>query len=192
MSSVGKTTAADAVAKKYRLKHIAGGDMLKEMAYDRGYSPSGSDWWDTPEGMRFLAERRGDAEFDKEVDRRLEQHVRRGNVVITSYPMPWLVKDDGLKLWFDASQKNRACRLASRDSITKSRALEIVRRRDRENRRIYKMLYGIDFGKDLSPFNFVIDTNKLSASEVAKAACEITGEYIRSKSFEPHRNDLRK
>ena len=49
MPSVGKTTAADEIAKRFHLKHLAGGDMLKQIAFERGYRPSGSDWWDTPE-----------------------------------------------------------------------------------------------------------------------------------------------
>jgi CMP/dCMP kinase len=180
MSSVGKTTAADAIAKKYQLKHVAGGDMLKQIALERGYKPSGSDWWDNSEGMKFLSERKLDPEFDKKVDAKLAECIRKGNVVITSYPMPWLAKDDGLKLWFEASQKKRAERLAGRDSISKSLALEIIRKRDRQNKRIYKKLYGIRFGDDLTPFHFIIDTNKLSAPEVAKAASRIVGEYVRA------------
>ena len=152
--------------------------MLKQMALERGYKPSGSDWWDTPEGMKFLTERKLDPEFDKKVDRKLAECIRKGNVVVTSYPMPWLAKDDGLKLWFEASQRNRAKRLAGRDSISKSLALEIIQKRDRQNKRIYKRLYGIRFGDDLTPFHFIIDTNKLSAPEVAKAASKIVGEYV--------------
>ncbi len=177
MSSVGKTTAADEIAQKYRLKHLAGGDMLKQIAYERGYKLSGSDWWDTAEGMKFLSERKTDPEFDKLVDRKLAEAIQRGNVVVTSYPMPWLAKDDGLKLWFHASRKKRAERLAGRDKISGARALEIIKKRDLQNKRIYKKLYNIDFGKDLTPFNFVIDTNKMSAPEVAEAACKIVGEY---------------
>ncbi len=151
--------------------------MLKEIAYERGYRPSGSDWWDTPEGMNFVSERKADPEFDKEVDRKLAECIREGNVVITSYSMPWLAKNDGLKLWFEASQRTRAERLAGRDSINKKKALEIIRKRDQENKLLYRRLYGIKFGEDLTPFNFVIDTNKMSASEVGKAASKIVGEY---------------
>jgi CMP/dCMP kinase len=182
MSSVGKTTAADVIAKKYHLKHVAGGDMLKQMATERGHKPSGADWWDTPEGMKFLAERKLDPEFDRDVDRRLGEYIKKGNVVITSYPMPWLAKDDGFKLWFEANQKNRAERLAARDSISKPEALEIIKKRDGQNKRIYKELYGIRFGEDLTPFHFVIDTNKMSAREVADAACRLVGEYIRTRA----------
>jgi CMP/dCMP kinase len=182
MPSVGKTTAADKIATRYRLKHLAGGDMLKQIAFNRGYKPSGSDWWDTPEGMRFTAERKKDPEFDKEVDVLLGEHIRKGGVVITSYSMPWLARNDGLKLWFAATQKNRAIRLAGRDSISVSKALAIIKKRDLENKRLYKKLYGIMFGDDLEPFNFVIYTNKLSAEEVAEAACKIVAEYVKSES----------
>ncbi len=96
--------------------------------------------------------------------------------------MPWLAKNDGLKLWFHASQKTRAARLAGRDSISKTRALAIIKKRDQENKRLYKELYGISFGDDLSPFHFIIDTNKMSAEEVARASCKIVGEYARAKS----------
>ncbi|HYB02910.1 MAG TPA: cytidylate kinase family protein [Nitrososphaerales archaeon] len=190
MSSVGKTTAADVIAEKYHLTHVAGGDMLKEMAVERGYKPSGSDWWDTPEGMKFLSERKLDSEFDKEVDRRLAEYIKKGNVVITSYPMPWLAGDDALKIWFEASQKNRADRLAARDSVTKLQALEIIKKRDRQNKRIYKKLYGIRFGDDLTPFNFVVDTNKMAAKEVAKAACKLVGEYLRTRTKRPSNREL--
>jgi CMP/dCMP kinase len=190
MSSVGKTTAADVIAKKYHLKHVAGGDMLKQMAIERGYKLSGADWWDTPEGMRFLSERKLDPEFDREVDGRLAKCIKKGKVVITSYPMPWLAKDDGLKLWFEANQKNRAERLALRDSISRPKALEIIKKRDGQNRRIYNELYGIRFGDDLTPFHFVIDTNKMSAKEVADAACKLVGEYVLTKTKRSLNKDL--
>lgn len=180
MPSVGKTTAADAIAKRYRLRHVAGGDMLKLLASERGYSPSGSDWWDTSDGMRFLSERKSDPEFDKKVDQKLAEYLRGGSVVITSYSMPWLVRNDGLKLWFAATQETRAERLAGRDSISKAKALGIIKKRDLENRRLYWKLYGIKFGEDLSPFNFIVDTNKLSALEVADVSCKIVSEYARS------------
>ncbi|MDA4112307.1 MAG: AAA family ATPase [Thaumarchaeota archaeon] len=182
MPSVGKTTAANAIADKYGLKHVAGGDMLKEMAIERGYKPSGSEWWDTLQGMAFLSERERNPNFDKEVDQRLEKYLKTGNVVMTSYSMPWLVRDDGLKLWFHASQKTRASRLAGRDSISNSKALVIIRKRDAENKRLYKKLYDIGFGEDLSPFHFIIDTNKMTAKEVAQASTKIVGEYARAKN----------
>jgi CMP/dCMP kinase len=180
MPSVGKTTAAKIIARKFALNHIAGGDMLKQMAIERGYKPSGADWWDTDDGMKFLSERKMNPNFDREVDRRLIQGVKRGGVVVTSYPIPWLCKS-GLKLWFKASQKTRAKRLAGRDSISFRRALSIVKVRDVQNKKLYKKLYGIDFGEDLSIFNFIIDTERLNARQVASMSMKLVAEYADKK-----------
>jgi CMP/dCMP kinase len=181
MPCVGKTTAADVIAKKFHLTHLAGGDMLKQIAIERGYRPSGTDWWDEEEGMAFLKERKNNPEFDREVDRRLIQRIKVGGVVVTSYPVPWICRS-GLKIWFDAPPKVRSQRLAKRDSITFAKALRIVRERDQKNRRLYKELYGIDFGKDLSVFNYLIDTESLSAEEVAAAALKIVSETFISRA----------
>lgn len=172
MPSVGKTTAAYAVAKKFHLKVVAGGDMLKEMAHDRGYQLSGSDWWETQDGMKFLSERKRNSDFDREVDRRLTRYLRKGGVVVTSYPMPWLSKS-GVKFWFHASRATRAKRLAGRDRITRERALKLLKKRDIENKHLYRKLYGIRFGDDLSPFHFVIDTERISARQVASITCQL-------------------
>ena len=176
MPSVGKTTAAEKIAMKFSLTHMAGGDILKQMAMDRGYSPSGSDWWDKAEGLAFLSERARNSDFDKEVDRRLIAHLKRGGVVVTSYPIPWLC-DHGLKIWFRATQKTRAKRLSGRDSISVRKAMTIVRRRDQRNKRLYSKIYGIRFGTDLTPFNYIIDTEHMTADQVAKAACKLVEEY---------------
>lgn len=176
MPSVGKTTAAEIIAEKFRLVHLAGGDMLKEIAIERGYEPSKSDWWDTAEGMRFLSERSLNPRFDSEVDRRLIEKIKRGGVVVTSYPIPWIC-GEGLKLWFNATQKTRAKRLAGRDSISLPHALKIIRLRDNQNKKLYRKLYGIEFGRDMSVFNFEIDTENISATGVAKLSVELVRNY---------------
>jgi cytidylate kinase len=180
MPSVGKTTAARALAERFRLKLIAGGDMLKQMAVERGYSPSGADWWDGRDGMEFLSERERNPEFDKEVDRRLAACLKKGGFVVTSYPIPWL-SCDGIKLWFHAPPRIRARRLAGRDGISIATALDIIKRRDSENRKLYYKLYKIRFGEDLTPFHFIVDTEKLSAEEVASVTCKLVSEYRRNR-----------
>lgn len=167
MPATGKTTVAGLVAKRLGIKVLGGTDILKEMAAERGYDMSGEDWWDTQEGMRFLEEREKNSDFDKETDRRLIEKINIGDVVITSYTMPWLSKL-GFKIWLSASAENRARRMAERDSISVDKAMEIIRIRDSENHELYKRLYGINFGIDTQPFDLVIDTNSISENEVAE------------------------
>jgi len=156
---------------------VGGGDILKEMAVEEGYSPGGGDWWDAADGMGFLKERKKSAGFDKEVDSRLMQKARKGSVVITSYPLPWLSKV-GLKVWLSGSARSRAKRMAKRDGTTVSRCLEVLKVRDSENYELYKKIYDIEFGKDLKPFDLVVDTDSIDESKVA----EIVLQYVKNRA----------
>lgn len=170
--AVGKTTIAGKLGKEFGLSMYNGGDILKMLASESGYSTERDDWWDTAEAKKFMQQRRGDSSFDKKVDRKLSEIVKKGGAVITSYTLPWLVRDDKLiKLWLRGSQENRAKRMANRDGIGFAEAKKIVRLRDEENKRIYYKLYKFRFGEDLTVFDYVLNTDKLpleSLIEVSK------------------------
>ncbi|HUI86714.1 MAG TPA: cytidylate kinase family protein [Nitrososphaerales archaeon] len=167
MPAVGKTTVSRMVAAKLSLKVMGGGDVLKEMAVEEGYTPGGEDWWDTAEGMKFLSERKRSSSFDKDVDKRLLKKAEAGNVVITSYTLPWL-SDNGIKVWLSGSVRSRAKRMARRDHTDPEKCMEILAVRDEENRKLYKKLYGIRFGADLKPFDLVVETDPIDESKVAE------------------------
>jgi CMP/dCMP kinase len=171
MPAVGKTTVAKIIASKLGLKLVGGGDILKEIALEEGYNAVGDDWWDTSEGMRFMEERAGSPEFDREVDRRLLAKARKGDVVITSYTLPWLAKDC-VKVWLSGTEQSRAERMARRDSSSPEECAKVIEARDRENYALYKKLYGIRFGKDLAPFTVVVGTDGIPAAEVADLVLE--------------------
>ena len=166
---MGKTTIAKGIAEEFGLTHLSGGDILKELAEEEGFKTGGDDWWDTQEGMNFLSQRQENSEFDKKVDDKLKKHFLDGNVVITSYTLPWLV-EGGVKIWLEGSKENSAQRMTTRDNLPKDNALEIVQKRYQENKKIYKALYGFEFGEDLSMFDKVIETDGLNASQVLDIA----------------------
>ena len=166
---MGKTTIAKGIAEEFGLTHLSGGDILKELAEEEGFKTGGDDWWDTQEGMNFLSQRQENSEFDKKVDEKLKKHFLDGNVVITSYTLPWLV-EGGVKIWLEGSKENSAQRMTNRDNMSKDNALEIVQKRYQENKKIYKALYGFEFGEDLSLFDKVIETDGLNASQVLDIA----------------------
>jgi cytidylate kinase len=171
MPAVGKTTVAKLLASKLNLKLVGGGDILKEIAIEEGYNAVGNDWWDTKEGMRFMEERAGSPEFDREVDRRLLSRAQKGDVVITSYTLPWLAKD-GMKVWLSGTKQSRAERMAKRDASSAAECAKVIDARDRENYALYKKLYGIRFGKDISPFTMVVGTDGVPAEKVASSILE--------------------
>jgi len=176
MPAVGKTTVSKQVAEELKIPMVGGGDVLKEMAVEEGYTPGGEDWWDRGEGMKFLQQRKKSPDFDRDVDARLIQKTKKGDVVITSYPVPWLSKD-GLNVWLSGSVKSRAARMARRDGLPVSRCKEVLSIRDEENYKLYKKIYGIEFGRDLKPFDLVIETDAIGEEKVA----QIVIRYVKNR-----------
>ena len=175
--AIGKTTVAKGLAEEFDLVHLSGGDILKELAKDKGFDTKGNDWWDTQEGMNFLIERQENSEFDKNVDDKLKKLFSKGNVVITSYTLPWLV-DGGVKIWLSGSKKNSVQRMTIRDNLSETDALGIVEKRYNENKIIYKTLYGFEFGEDLSVFDKIIETDEINAEQVLEVAKSTVRKYF--------------
>ena len=175
--AIGKTTIAKGLAKEFGMKYLSGGDILKELAREEGFKTEGDDWWDKPDGMKFLDQRQNDPTFDKKVDKKLKELFVQGDLVITSYTLPWLV-DDGIKIWLAGSQHNSAHRMKSRDNLTEQDALNIVQKRYDENKILYKKLYNFNFGEDLAVFDKVINTDGLNAQQVLEITKAVVRELL--------------
>lgn len=171
-AAVGKTTLAHALAKEFGFKLYNGGDILKEIARQEGYVISGNDWWDSDEAIGFMKERKRNPVFDKQVDEKLINIAKKGSVIITSHTLPWLATES-ITFWLSASQEKRSERMSQRDKITVTDALRIVKMRDRENKKIYKKIYGSDFGDSLEVFDFMINTEILTLDSVVYLCKEI-------------------
>jgi cytidylate kinase len=165
MAASGKSTVARKIAEKYGLTFVSGGDTLKALALKEGYEPTHFGWWESKEGMLFLANRRRDSKFDEEVDKELLSLAKKGNVVLDSWTMPWLLKR-GFKIWLEASPKKRVRRIAERDRMSFKEAFEALKNKESETKAIYKKLYGFSLGEDFEPFDFVLDTDNLDRDQV--------------------------
>jgi cytidylate kinase len=171
-AAVGKTTLAHALAKEFGFKFYNGGDILKEIARQQGYSVTGNDWWDSNEAIGFMKERKKNSIYDRQVDEKLTNIAKKGNVIITSHTLPWLTPEP-ITFWLSASPQKRSERMSKRDKISTKEALRIVRMRDRENKKIYKKIYGAKFGDDLEVFDFMINTELLSLDSLVYLCKEI-------------------
>ena len=171
-AAVGKTTLAHALAKEFGFKLYNGGDILKEIARQQGYVISGNDWWDSDEAIGFMKERKKNPVFDKQVDEKLINIAKKGSVIITSHTLPWLATE-AITFWLSASPERRSERMSQRDKIKVTDALRIVKMRDRENKKIYKKIYGSDFGDSLEVFDFMINTEILTLDSLLYLCKEI-------------------
>jgi cytidylate kinase len=179
MAGTGKSTLAKKLAKKYRLKYYSGGDALKALAAEEGYNSSSRGWWESPEGLSFLEKREKNLKFDKAVDDKLLEYAQRGNVLLDSWTMPWLLKT-GFKIWLLASIEKRAERVAKRDKITVKDALQILKEKEARTKAIYKKLYGFNLGEDFAPYHLVLDTDNLNAKEVFQVLCMVIDNVVLS------------
>jgi cytidylate kinase len=177
MAGSGKSTLARQVAEKYSLRYFSGGDALKSLALKEGYKSREYGWWESREGMKFLQERSKDPKFDEAVDKELLRAGRRGNVVLDSWTMPWLLKT-GFKIWLEASPEKRAKRIAGRDRISVVEALKVLTIKERQTKEIYEKLYGFSLGEDFAPFHFILDTDNLEIEEVFHVLCMVIDNLV--------------
>ena len=179
MAGSGKSTLARKLAEKYELRYFSGGDALKALAVEEGYGSIGPGWWESREGMRFLEAREKDHRFDEAVDKKLLQMARKGNVILDSWTMPWLL-EGAFKIWLEASPEKRAKRIAGRDRMGFGEALNALKRKEKQTKTIYKKLYGFNLGEDFAPFNFILDTNNLKSEEVFQIVCMVMDNVVLS------------
>ena len=177
MAGTGKSTLAKKLAKKYGLRYYSGGDALKALAAEEGYDSSKRGWWESPEGLSFLKKRENNLEFDKSVDDKLLEYAQQGRVLLDSWTMPWLLKT-GFKIWLVASVQKRAERIAKRNRIHIKEATQMLEEKEARTKTIYKKLYDFTLGEDFEPFNLVLDTDNLNASEVFQTLCMVMDNII--------------
>ncbi|NLE03922.1 MAG: AAA family ATPase [Crenarchaeota archaeon] len=177
MAGTGKSTLAKKLAKKYQLKYFSGGDALKELAAEQGYNSSVNGWWESPEGLGFLEIRKKNPEFDKKVDQKFLEYAQQGNVLLDSWTMPWLLKE-GFKIWLSASVQRQAERIAKRDHMSIKDALAALEEKETNTKAIFKKLYGFNLSTDFTPFDFILDTDNLTADEVFEVLCTVIDNVV--------------
>jgi len=179
MAGTGKSTLSRKIAQRYGLRYYCGGDALKELAKQEGYVVTDEGWWESAEGLKFLKERVSDPKFDKAVDDKLLENAEEGNVLLDSWTMPWLL-EGGFKIWLAASLEKRAARVAQRDNMSVEEAYKMLAEKEANTKTIYKALYGFSLGDDLKPFDFILDTDNLSATEVFAVLCKVIDNVVLS------------
>ncbi len=153
----GKTTYAKAIAKRYGLRYFSAGHVFRRIAREKGISL---------EELSRLAEQ--DPSIDLLIDKTTLEESLKGNVVVEGHLVPWIVKDVAdVKIYVTAPLYVRVQRIAEREKRPIAEVLKETLLREHSQRKRFMYFYGIDI-LDLSIFDLVIDTSKLTIEDVLK------------------------
>jgi len=156
----GKSTIAKLLAKKLSLKHYSIGDLMRQMAKEKGISLL---------ELSELAEK--DESIDKELDeKQIELGKKEKNFVIDGRLTAFFIPKADFKIFLECDDKVRAERILKDERETEkskdiNEMIKKIKRREESERKRYKEYYNVDYYKK-ELYDFVIDTTNLSVGEV--------------------------
>ncbi|WP_255194513.1 (d)CMP kinase [Natronobeatus ordinarius] len=163
----GKSTTAALLADRFDVEHVSGGDIFRQLADERGY---------TPLEFNKLAEEND--EIDRDLDRRLREiAIREDDLVLESRLAGWLAGDQAdFRFWLDAPASVRGERIAEREEKDPIRATEETRAREASEVQRYEEYYGIDI-RDLTIYDLSVNTARWEPDAVLDMFVTAVEEY---------------
>jgi predicted cytidylate kinase len=163
LPGAGTSTVARLVADALGIERVDGGTVFRTMAAERGLDVG-----------EFSHVAEDDPEIDLELDQRLANRAREGDVLLESRLAAWIVTNEGLRairVWLDADEYERARRVALREGIDPDAALQANRAREASEQRRYRTYYGIDLD-DQTVYDQVIDSTGIPPDAIAESIVE--------------------
>jgi len=156
----GKSSVAKALSSQLGLKHYSVGDVMRQMAQDKGM---------TLLDLNKLAEK--DPAIDKELDDRLVMLGKtQDNFVIDGRLTAFFIPHAFLRIFLDADAPTRAERILKARRVdekhsTIKEVMANVHKREESEKKRYKDYYNVDYtNKKL--YSHIIDTKPLSLQQV--------------------------
>jgi cytidylate kinase len=169
LHGTGKSTCAKLLAEKLGLRYASAGGIFRAIAKEKRMRI---------EEFSKYAEKHH--EIDREVDSRVIQASKSGNIVIEGQIAASLVNTPDIKVFLTAPERVRIERLSYRDGKSKEESLRETKIREASERKRYMETYGIDVS-DFSGYNLIIDTSKWSAEAVTRIIKRAVDEYLERK-----------
>lgn len=181
LTASGKTTHSHLLAGEFGLTYVSGSQIQLNFL---GVSPIQSkDFWITQDAKSLWDEsqfQRIDAEL-----LRLES-VSHGYIFDTS-TMPWRRQHQGLCIWLQSTLESRVLKSIvshrGRSTFPISAYPERISNKDHATVSLYRRLYGIEIGDDLSCFDIILDISSLITEPTLRASLRsitVAHAFIRS------------
>lgn len=172
LHGTGKTTAARALVRKFKLRYVCAGSVFRQLARERGMT--------LDEFSRYAERHPG---IDRMIDRRTAEAAREDGVLIDARLAGWMVKQANLKIILTAPLEERVRRIARREGRRYKEVLRETMGRERSEAKRFKRFYNIDVN-DRSVFDLVLNTKRWSAQETARILELAVGPILKQRTFE--------
>lgn len=164
----GKSTTAKELAKKLNLKHYSIGDLMRQIAKERGISL-----------MELSKQAEKEPSIDRELDKKQIELRKKDNFVIDGRLTAFFIPNAGLKVFLDCDDKIRAERILKEGrkdekSENINELMEKIKQREQSEKKRYREIYNVDYA-DKKLYNLIIDTTDIKASEVIKRIMNALG-----------------
>jgi cytidylate kinase len=166
LPGAGTSTVARDAASALGLEHVDAGMVFRSLAADQGMSLAD-----------FGTYARDHLEFDVELDARMAERARQGACLLEGRLTGWVVTLDHLdavRVWIACPEAVRAARVARREGVTATEALEQNRARQAVDAERYQRAYGIDLD-DLAPYDLVLDSEREPPPALVEAIVAAVG-----------------
>jgi len=168
LHGTGKSSVADAIAKKFDLRRMSAGVVFRQLAKERNL---------TLEEFSRVAE--GNEDIDKLIDDKLREEAEKGNAVIDGQLAAWMAGENAdLRILLIASTENRIRRISERDGTDFEYARRETITREGSEKARYLEYYGVDIS-DHSIYDLIINTDKYDLDEVVAIVFTAIEEYFR-------------
>jgi cytidylate kinase len=156
----GKSSLSKILSVKLGMELISMGDIFRKCAQDRCMCLA---------EYGILAKNNGD--IDREIDEMQKRIAKDKDNFILEGRLSGFLVDADLKVWLKAPLAIRAARIAKRENKPVSVAKSETSEREECERERYINYYNIDI-KDLSVYDFVIDSSRLSPEDISEIVSE--------------------
>ena len=177
LAGVGKSTLAENLGAALGLRVIHPSGIMRDLmsGNDANLSKTKSNdgFWETDRGSKMLADRlQSEKPIDVHVNNLLLDEVKKGELVIDSWTLPWLT-EKGLKIHLKAPLEVRAQRAAQRCGQSKQMMREKIAKKDSDSRALFQRLYAFDIMKDHDVFHHTVQTEHLDARQVLERVLDL-------------------
>ena len=185
LSGSGKSYLAENLGKRIHYKVVHASDLFKQILKDPKalnikHTKMNLGWYE-------LSNMDNNRKKNKQLDLLLDKYLlsvikKEKNLIVDSWTMPYLSKA-GTKIWLNASVNERAKRMSLRDKIPLKEAQCLIKKKDTFSKNQFRKLYGFNYGKDLSIYDYILETDDFSIKQVCDNAYFCVKELIDKKKI---------